>query len=282
MNRMNGYSYTSLTDALFDAGIGDNEDARYEAAILLEHFCGVKRAELPLRRDESFSNACLLNAVERRCKREPLQYIIGDWSFCNEVYTVTPSCLIPRMDTEILVETAATLLPRGGRFIDLCTGSGCIAISLLSLRKDASGVAVDLYPDTLAVAKGNAARNGVADRFTPALGDVLQGDFMEPFGKLDLILSNPPYIPSRVVDGLSPEVLNEPRAALDGGEDGLVFYRVLIREYPRFLNKGGKLILEIGYDQKDAISMLAKTEGHSVEILKDLGGNDRVAIITPA
>ena len=271
----------SLTEALFAAGIGEIEDCRYEAALLLEHFCGVKRAALPLCRDKSFTDEALLNAVERRCKREPLQYIIGEWYFCNEVYTVTPSCLIPRMDTEILVETAASLLQPEGRFLDLCTGSGCIAVSLLSARKDSSGVAVDLYPDTLRVAEGNAARNGVSDRFTPVLGDVLRGDFMETLGQFDLIISNPPYIPSKVVDGLSPEVLNEPRAALDGGDDGLVFYRVLIQDYPRFLKKGGKMILEIGYDQRDAVSALAKAEGHAVEVLKDLGGNDRMAIITP-
>ena len=276
-----GYSYRTLTERLLSAGIGDTDTCKYEAAILLEHFCSVRRAMLLACRDEIFSSEALAEAVEKRCAHHPLQYLIGEWQFCNETYTVTPDCLIPRMDTEILVEAAQELLPSNGRFIDLCTGSGCIAISLLSARRDATGIAVDLFPNTLNVAQRNAERNRVSDRLSFLEADVLKSEFMHSLGSFDLILSNPPYIPSAVVDGLSAEVQKEPRAALDGGEDGLVFYRKLISEYLPFLSEGGRMILEIGYDQWDALQGLAKEREIPIELRKDLGGNDRVVILTP-
>lgn len=281
LNEAFGYSYNTLTETLKNAGIGDPDTCRYEAGILLEHFCGVHRAMLPIRRDEVFRSEKLVNAVARRIAHYPLQYLVGEWQFCTETYRVTPDCLIPRMDTEILVEAAHELLPRGGRFIDLCTGSGCVAISLLAARIDARGVAVELYPNTLEIAIENAARNRVADRLAFHRADVLTPEcFMDPLGRFDLILSNPPYIPSAVVDGLSEEVRNEPRAALDGGEDGLTFYRVLISEYPKYLSEGGRLIFEIGYDQAEAVTALASAAGMTAQIRKDLGGNDRVAVIS--
>ena len=280
MDRENGYSYVTLTETLAAAGIGDRETCKYEAAILLEHFCGVNRAMLPLRREEMFHSEELFLAVAKRCEHYPLQYLIGEWQFCTETYTVTSDCLIPRMDTEILVEAADELLPENGRFIDLCTGSGCIAVSLLAARPDASGVAVDLYDRTLALAEHNAERNGVHTRLGFLRADVLTLSFMEELGLFDLILSNPPYIPTEVVDTLSPEVHSEPRAALDGGKDGFDFYRVLIAEYPRYLKAGGRMILEIGYDQGEGITALAEQAGLICTLRKDLGGNDRVAILS--
>lgn len=277
-----GYSYRTLTERLLSAGIGDADTCKYEAALLLEKFCAVHPATIPIRRDEIFLSDALKEAVEQRCAHYPLQYLIGEWQFCTETYTVTPDCLIPRSDTEILVETAIELLPKNGRIIDLCTGSGCIAISLLSARRDASGVAVDLYPNTLAIAQRNAERNCVTERLVFLQADVLKPHFMEPLGLFDLILSNPPYIPSSIVDGLSAEVQNEPRAALDGGKDGLRFYRTLLSEYPRYLSEHGRIILEIGYDQGAALRSLAEHHGLLTEIRKDLGGNDRVVILTKA
>ena len=274
-----GVSILTLTKILESAGIGDSYTCRYEAEILVSHFCGIPYAQIPLCRSVVYTAPALMDAVQRRIARYPLQYIIGEWQFCNETYLVSPDCLIPRADTEILVEAAAELLPQGGRFIDLCTGSGCIAVSLLAARKDASGVAVDLYPNTLSLAVKNAERNDVADRFTGCLQDVLKPDFMEKFGKFDLILSNPPYIPTEVVDTLAPEVGFEPRVALDGGNDGLIFYRSLVSRYPQFLTPSGKLILEIGYDQGDLLRGLAREHHLSCEIRKDFGGCDRVAIL---
>ena len=280
MNEERGYSYQTLTEVLMNAKIGDKETCKYEAAILLEHFCGVRRAMLPLRRTEIFRSEALEDAVRRRCEHYPIQYLVGEWQFCTETYVVTPDCLIPRMDTEILLEAADELLPENGRFIDLCTGSGCIAISLLAARQDGRGAAVELYPNTLALAKKNAERNGVADRLAFHLADVLAPRFMDNLGTFDLILSNPPYIPTHVVDGLSVEVKNEPRAALDGGEDGLNFYRVLISDYPKYLTENGKMIFEIGYDQATSLKALAESAGLSCTIRKDLCGNDRVAVLT--
>lgn len=280
MEKKIGYSYVTLTNTLLEAGIGDRETCKYEAAILLEAFMGVRRESLPLCRDEVFTSEALENAVKKRCMHYPLQYLIGEWQFCTEIYTVTPACLIPRADTELLVETASELLPPNGRFIDLCTGSGCIAISLLSLRSDSTGAGVDLFDNTLSLAKHNAKRNGVSERICFLKADVLSPAFMEDLGSMDLIVSNPPYISTQTVDTLSPEVSYEPRVALDGGTDGLDFYRVLIREYPRYLSKGGKMIFEIGYDQGEAVSDLARAAGMRPVVKKDLGGNDRVVILS--
>lgn len=275
-----GYSYLSLSDALCNAELGDRETCKYEAGILLEHFCGLRREQIPFRKNEIFTSSELLDAVEKRIGRYPLQYLIGEWPFFNEVYRVTPHCLIPRADTEVLVELAIDALPQNGRILDLCTGSGCIAISLLASRKDAYGTAVELYPTTLDVAKENAVLNRVSDRLDFLLADALLPSFMDSLGSFDLILSNPPYIPTLDVSGLSPEVRHEPHAALDGGADGLDFYRVLVSAYPKYLKPGGKMILEIGYDQGDSLHDLAKNAGLCCEICKDYGGNDRVAVIT--
>ena len=263
-----------------EAEIGDRETCKNEAAILLQAFAGIRPEALPLCKDEVFLSDALENAVNMRCTHYPLQYLIGEWQFCTETYTVTPDCLIPRSDTEILVEMASTLLPQGGRFLDLCTGSGCIAISLLSARLDSTGIGVDLYDNTLSLAKHNAKQNGVSERISFVKADVLSSDFMKDLDHFDLIVSNPPYISTQTVDTLSPEVLFEPRAALDGGTDGLDFYRVLIREYPRYLSRDGKMILEIGYDQGEAVSNLALDAKMRCSIKKDLGGNDRMAILS--
>ena len=156
-------TYRQLISRLSSAGI---ENAAGEARLLIEHFCGCDASTLhpdaPLP-----EMARLCEAVSRRERREPLQYILGSWFFWRQEYEVSPDCLVPRPDTEILVEQALKLLPRGGRFLDLCTGSGCIAISLLCEREDATAVAVELSEPTLALARRNATRNGInEDRLT--------------------------------------------------------------------------------------------------------------------
>jgi release factor glutamine methyltransferase len=181
------------------------------------------------------------------------------------------------------VEEAIRLIPKGGRFIDLCTGSGCIAVATLANRPDLQAAALELYPETLALAVKNAADNGVAPRFTPVEADLLQGgaEALEGFAPVDAILSNPPYIPSSVIPTLSPEVRQEPAAALDGGEDGLVFYRAILRDYVRLLVPGGVILLEIGYDQGEALRGLCARylPTAQVDVLRDLGGCDRVVRI---
>lgn len=274
------YSYKTLTRALELAGI---EEAADEAALLLMRCAEVSRITLLLERDRLYDSPALEEAVRRRLAREPLQYILGEWDFFGLPFTVSPHCLVPRPDTECLVEEAIRLIPKGGRFIDLCTGSGCIAVATLANRPDLQAAALELYPETLALAVKNAADNGVAPRFTPVEADLLQGgaEALEGFAPVDAILSNPPYIPSSVIPTLSPEVRQEPAAALDGGEDGLVFYRAILRDYVRLLAPGGVILLEIGYDQGEALRGLCAQylPEAEVDVLRDLGGCDRVVRI---
>ena len=226
---------------------------------------------------ERFSGQALSYALQRRISREPLQYILGEWGFYRESYEVDENCLIPRSDTEHLVEQAVVRLPKEARFLDLCTGSGCVAVSTLASRTDASAVAVDLFEGTLALAQRNAVRNGVADRVTFARADVLAKPTLS--GEFDAILSNPPYICEDVMETLSPEVKREPRAALCGGTDGLDFYRSILSQWTGLLRPNGFILFEIGFDQADALRTLAAEHGFSATVYRDYGGNDRVVLL---
>ena len=226
---------------------------------------------------ESFSGMALEEAIARREAHEPLQYILGEWGFWRETYEVNEHCLVPRPDTEHLVEKAIARLPKGARFLDLCTGSGCVAVSVLASREDLHAVAVDLFPETLALAARNAARNGVEKRVALQLADVLQAPPFE--GQFAAILSNPPYIRTDVVATLSPEVKREPAAALDGGADGLDFYRAILEKWRSLLAPDGFFLFEIGYDQAEELQALAKEHGLSAEVFRDYGGNDRVVLL---
>lgn len=269
-------TYYDICARLTAAGIGD---AATDAACLLERFCGVSAATLPFRRGEDFGSEALAEAVSRRERHYPLQYILGVWGFCGQEYEVNEHTLIPRADTECLVEQAVRMLPRGAVFADLCTGSGCIAVSTLCMRRDTRAVAVDLFEPTLEVARRNAARNGVADRVTFLRADVCASLPIEA-GSLDAILSNPPYIRREVVGTLAPELAFEPSAALDGGEDGLDFYRAILERHAVLLKRDGGMIFEIGYDQADDLRALAAAHGFGCRVVKDLGGCDRVAVLT--
>ena len=188
---------------------GGIENAAHEARLLCEYFSG----------------EALEAAVMRRIAREPLQYILGEWNFWNEEYRVSEDCLIPRPDTEHLVERAVRTLPNGARFLDLCTGSGCVAISTLATRGDTTAIAVDLFEKTLALARENAVRNGVDSRLELRQFDVLTLPDRAEWGEVDAILSNPPYIREAAMQALSPEVQREPRAALYGGDQGFTAAR---------------------------------------------------------
>ena len=270
-------TYNEICIALSDAGI---ENFRGEAAMLICRFCDINKAELLLMdRDRELASEELEDAVIKRCSHYPLQYILGYWDFCHETYRITKDTLIPRQDTEKLVELAVKLMPQSTRFIDLCTGSGCVAISTLAARPDCRAVAVDIFDATLEIARENAESNGVGDRVGFTKADVLKSDFMAALGDFDCILSNPPYIETKQLSALEEELSYEPEAALDGGEDGLKFYRVIIGEYGKYLREGGIMLLEIGHDQGKAISEIAVTAGYRCEIYKDYGGNDRVAFL---
>ena len=262
--------YEEIAKKLADAGV---QNARFEAAVLIEEMCREEVSE-----GREYEDALLKDALEKRASGYPLQYIIGKWWFARSEFEVDENCLIPRPDTECVVEEAVKLLPQNASFVDLCTGSGCIAVSIADLRPDTRGVAVDLYPKTLDIAKRNARRNNVADRLDFVLGDVLSGEVLGE-EKFSAIISNPPYIRRGEIDSLSREVSYEPRAALDGGEDGLVFYRAIVGKYQKNLDTGGRFILEIGYDQAEDIRAIAEENGFSCNVKKDLGGNYRVAVL---
>lgn len=275
------HSYRSLTRTLEAAGI---DTPAYEAALLLETFAGATRASLMTDRDRLYDTPALNHAVSRRLNREPLQYILGEWEFFGCPFAVNEHCLIPRPDTEILVETAIRLLPPEAHFVDLCTGSGCIAVATLVNRPDTSAEALELYPETLELACENATKNGVGGRFTPIQADLLADGLqaLAPRAPYDAILSNPPYIPTEQIPALAPEVKSEPYAALDGGSDGMTFYRAILRDYAPLVKPDGFILLEMAFDQAEDLKALAAEylPRAEVEILRDLGGNDRVTRIT--
>ncbi len=249
------------------------DSPRFDALELIVHFENISRATALVGGD--FQSLALQDAVERRCRREPLAYILGQWDFMGHTFDLSPDCLIPRSDTELLCALLVRELPDGGRFADLCTGSGCIAIAALLARTDAQGVGVELYPDTLKVARKNARRHGVDTRL-----ELLQGDVctMELSGTFDWIVSNPPYVTKAEMDDLSPEVLLEPAHALTDGGDGLAFYRNIFARYPKYLKPGGFLAVEIGWQQGKAVCSIALAAGLSPVILQDLEGRDRVVM----
>ena len=243
-----------------------------ETEILIEELCD------DFSEETDYSSEVLTVAVEKRCARYPLQYIIGKWWLARCEFFVDESTLVPRPDTETIVELAVKHLPKNAHFADLCTGSGCIAISILDLRPDTVADAYELYPKTLEMAKKNAAHNKVEKRFTPFLGDVLQKETLGE-RKYSAIISNPPYIRTEVIETLEIEAKTEPRAALDGGDDGLIFYREIVNNYAENLEYGGFFLFEIGFDQADDLRRIADLGGFDCKIFKDLGGCDRAALL---
>lgn len=255
------------------------DECDFEARVLIESFTDCKISYILSHRDEDLNSEALEIALQKRESHVPLQYIVGKWHFYRQTYFVDENCLIPRADTEILVEKAIELLPENASFLDLCTGSGCIAISMLCERPDTVALMVDKFPETLEIAKKNAELNGVENRAEFALFDVLTDEAMLQGRTFDGIISNPPYIRPGVIETLSDEVKHEPYAALCGGDDGLIFYRKIIADYSKFIKKGGFILFEIGYDQAEDLLQIAKEHSLTCAIYKDYSGNDRVAHI---
>ena len=258
------------------------DSAEREAYLIIEQIFNVSYAALISDKERDFDKELLIPIIEKRNNRIPLQYIFGEWYFMGEKFYVSPDCLIPRPDTEILVEKAIKCTKPNARIVDLCTGSGCIGISVLDNRKDIKELTlVDISAPALDMARKNAALHGVADKCEFVLADVTKDILI---GKYDAILSNPPYILSKDMDMLSLEVKNEPYIALCGGEDGLDIIKPIVYNSSSHLNEGGILLIEFGYDQGDAMDSLlsvAVSEGlySSYELLKDYGGNVRTAYI---
>ena len=256
-------------------------DARIDARRLLEHVCGTTVQTLLADPDRPVSPGeyeQYLELISRRQQREPLAYIVGEQEFMGLPFRVSPHVLIPGQDTENLVEEAMRELTDGSRILDLCTGSGCILLSLLQYSNSNSGVGTDLSREALAVAEENGKRLGLADRVTWLQGDLFEALKDRPEERFDLIISNPPYIPTEVIGTLEPEVKDrEPFMALDGGLDGLDFYRRICREGYRFLNENGALFMEMGAAQGSGIRRILDDAGFcDVQILRDLSGKDRV------
>lgn len=266
---------------LIDAGI---EDAALDARLLLEYICHTNRNELIIHADcqrSSIEEQFYTIVIEKRASHIPLQHITGEQEFMGLSFQVNEHVLIPRQDTEILVEEAMRHLCDGMHILDMCTGSGCILLSLLKYSNECEGVGVDISSDAIRVAQENAQRLQLDATF-------LEGDLFLPLKNFksdkisdtlfDIIVSNPPYIETKVINTLMPEVrLHEPVGALDGGEDGLYFYKKIVAEAPRFMRKGAYLFFEIGYAQAQAVAMLLQEAGFiQIEVLKDYAGLDRV------
>ena len=257
---------------LKEAGV---EEWKTDAWLLFSAASGLSRSRYLLDEDKPFpkeKEETLGQMATRRAKREPVQYLLGEQDFYGRPFRVEPGVLIPRQDTEVLVEEALKGLAPGSRVLDLCTGSGCILVSILCEGKGLAGTGTDISPKALALAKENAERNGTH-------ADFVQGDLFENVeGTYDLIVSNPPYIPTGDIEGLMPEVRDfEPHLALDGSGDGLSFYRRIAAEGQDYLSDGGKLYLEIGNTQAREVCGLLEAEGwEHINVRKDLAGNDRV------
>lgn len=251
-------------------------DARLDAWYLLSYVTEMSRASYIMEAALPIDDLALYkyqSLLYRRAKHEPLQYIVGEQDFMGLKFWVNEHVLIPRQDTELLVEQALAAILPGSHILDLCTGSGCVLISLVALGQGLSGTGVDISKEAIDVAKENGQRL-VGNKAVFYRGDL----FAPVHGKFNAIVSNPPYIPTAVIEGLEPEVKDhEPRLALDGTDDGLYFYRKICAQAADYLNEGGWLLVEIGYDQGQAVAGLFQAAGFKdVQIVKDLSKNDRV------
>lgn len=268
-------TYSELVAAgvkiLSEAGF---EEARTDVRALVFYVSGMDF--MTLLRDGSLQvpkeqEVRFFDLLEERMKHVPVQYIIGEQEFCGLRFLVRPGVLIPRPETELLAE-AVFQASSGKRVLDLCTGSGCIAVTVAKLGSPAFVAATDYSLDALSVAKENALLQNVEVTF-------FHGDLFESVEETyDIIVSNPPYIKSEVIETLMPEVREyEPRLALDGAEDGLYFYRRICAEAKAYLNPGGRLLFEIGHDQGPEVAGLLSAAGYSeIEIKKDYAGLDRM------
>ena len=262
------YGQKKLADAEID-------DAVLDAWYLLEHVTGISRALYFLRMNEEMSEENEVQYkeyLETRANHIPLQHITGVQEFMGYEFNVNEHVLVPRQDTEVLVEEALKVVKPDMEVLDMCTGSGCIIISLMKFAKQISGTAVDISEEALKVAKSNA------DKLDAAVEFIRSDLFEEVKGQYDLIVSNPPYIRTAVIEELKEEVkFHDPFLALDGKEDGLFFYRKIVKDSLNYLKPNGRLYFEIGHDQGEDVKNLMEEAGFKeVFVKKDLAGLDRV------
>jgi release factor glutamine methyltransferase len=254
----------------------DISDWKTDSRLLLEYACGTDFNFLYTNPDFEVSNdkeTLYKEYIDKRLTHVPVQHITGSQCFMGLDFKVTPDVLIPRPDTEILVEEVLKDLHDGMRILDMCAGSGCILLSLLKYSNDCTGQGVDISPSALKVARENAEKLGISG------AEFIESDlFQNVSGKFDILVSNPPYIKTSEIEGLMPEVSKyDPFIALDGHEDGVYFYKKILEGAGGFLNRGSLIAFEIGNDEGEAVSGLMKEAGlKNIEVIKDYGGNDRV------
>lgn len=264
---------------LIQAGI---DEAALDARLLLEYVCGTDRNTLLAHGDREVTEkeyGCYCDLIVKRAGHIPLQHLTGEQEFMGLTFVVNNKVLVPRQDTEVLVEEALRHLHDGIRILDMCTGSGCILLSLLQYSNDCTGTGVDLSPEALKTAEANYRR--LREQRPEMEACFIESDLFAGLHngeQYEMIVSNPPYIRTDVIDTLMPEVReHEPWMALDGREDGLYFYREITRRAGEYLTRGGMLFYEIGYDQAKDVCKIMENEGfREIEVVKDFAGLDRV------
>ena len=270
---------SELKRALFSK-LCDVPSTEYESYRIIEHFTKLKREQMLTEPNMSLPDdlcqRALLCAQKRVSGNIPLSYVLGESPFWGMNFYVSKDCLIPRSDSEFLVEYALRLIKSGDRFADLCTGSGCLAVSVLKNSENTSCTAIDISQAALEIARKNADRHGVQARLELVCDDVCKPRFDIMEEKYDLLISNPPYIRTAQISGLDAEVQKEPRIALDGGKDGLDFYRAIATHWIQSVKKGGHVLLEAGYDTTKECAELFSSLGFECETIRDFADIPRV------
>ncbi len=275
---MNDNLYRKISKVLSDNSI---EDYEFESKVIISHYSGFSFSDCTLRCECDFSNESLINinnAVERRLKGEPLQYIIGEWDFMDFTFKVGEGVLIPRPETELLCEYVVDKIKHMEHPVvyDLCSGSGCIGLSIKKYVPQCEIFLVEKSEKALEYLCHNASEICKDTFLTIVKGNIFDLKAFSNHPKADVIVGNPPYIRTDEISFLQKEVLFEPKIALDGGNDGLDFYRCLTSEWKKMLKKDGFMAFECGEDQGEDISLLFKENGFDSEIIKDYNQLDRI------
>ena len=273
-------AYNSTKKSLLSAGI---EDCVFEAKQIIKHITGFRSSEILMNYTKElteFQSNNLTAILRQRELRYPLQYIFGEWSFYGRDFYVGPGVLVPRADTETVIEVCTEYLKdkKEPKILDLCAGSGCIGITLSKEKEDSGCLMVEKYPEAMRYAEKNIKRNK-AENAKVIAGDVLEGTASGE--KYDLIVSNPPYIAENGTEEVSPETKYEPETALIGGADGLKFYRAIVGNYKASLKENGMICFEVGIGQADSVKEILNAAGFTdIDVKKDLNGIERAVYAT--
>ncbi len=276
----------TVAEALRDAAVrlaAGSDTARLDAEVLMGHALGCGRSDMVLRHMRDAAPEGFGALVERRMRHEPVAYIVGEQEFFGLSLRVTPDTLIPRGDSETIVEAALSAVPASGpvpaRVLDCGTGTGALLLAVLSARPGARGIGIDRSPGALLVAADNAARLGLSDRGAMLLRDWTQAGWADGLGLFDLVLANPPYV--EVDANLAPDVRAfEPAGALFAGPDGLDDYRILLPQLPGLLTPDGVAVIEIGHTQAEAVTAIAMEAGMAAQLHLDLAGRPRALALS--